>query len=293
MTAAALSLAQQVFSAVPNPEDKELIDAALAIAIPAARLARDKRISLGDVRAYTTTKSSAVDPVTIVDTAVEKFIAVELQRTRPADGVIGEEGTEQPSASGISWILDPIDGTVNFLYGIPTYAVSIAAAREGIVRAGVVVNIATGEMYAAARGAGAWKLDGKTYSAQRLAATQEHCAAQALVATGFSYSALRRQAQAEILGTLLPAVRDIRRLGSAALDLCQLAEGRVDAYYEHALNAWDYAGGLIIAEEAGACVQAPALSVPGSEGQLLWGCAPGLAEEFGQLMGTVPLRLRG
>lgn len=293
MTAAALSLAQQVFSSVPNEQDKELIDVALAIAIPAARLARDKRASLGDVRAYATTKSSAVDPVTIVDTAVEEFIAEELQRTRPADGVIGEEGTEQPSLSGVSWIVDPIDGTVNFLYGIPCYAVSIAAAREGTVRAGVVVNIATGEVFAAARGAGAWKLDGETYSAKRLAATQESRVAQALVATGFSYSALRRGTQAQILAELLPTVRDIRRLGSAALDLCQLADGRIDAYYEHALNAWDYAAGLVIAQEAGAHVHAPALSVPGSEGRILWGCGPQLVAEFGQLIDDVPATLRG
>lgn len=288
MTAHEVAFAQHFFTQCDNDEDRELIKVALAVAIPAAQMAREKRNELGDVASYTSTKSSSVDPVTIVDTAVEDYVVTTLEKRRPADGVIGEEGSEQRSVSGVSWIIDPIDGTVNFIYGIPAYAVSLAAAREGKVRAGVVVNIATGEIYAAARGAGAWKIDTVTRSGTKLEATRECALAQSLVATGFAYSSHWRATQARILTTVLPQVRDIRRIGSAALDLCMLAERRIDAYYEYGLHAWDYAAGMVIAQEAGAYVEAPPLSVPGTQGGLLWACGPQLIDEFGQLMGVLP-----
>lgn len=263
--------------------DPELLrDIAVETAELTARRISDKRAELGDIRQFFTTKSSAVDPVTVVDTMAEDFIADRLERLRPEDGILGEEGAARDARSGVSWIVDPIDGTVNFLYGLPHYAVSIAAAIDGEVVAGAVVNVASGAVYAAARGAGATRRTGRDSVTLRVNAVDE--ASQVLLATGFSYSSTRRRAQAAALGGLLPEVRDIRRMGSAALDLCALAEGTVDAYYEHGLNCWDYAAGALIAEEAGARLRLPALSTPGVAGELTFAAAgdvyPALAELF-------------
>ncbi|GAB3591039.1 Inositol-1-monophosphatase SuhB [Corynebacterium faecale] len=237
--------------------------------LTAARI-RDKRAELGNLWDYTNTKSSSVDPVTIVDTLAEDFIANRIQELRPEDGLIGEEGTGAPSLSGVTWIVDPIDGTVNFVYGLPQYAVSIAAAVDGVVVAGAVINVDTGVLYSAARGEGAYKYLPEKDEIVLLRVNDVSDLSQALVATGFSYSATRRGHQAEVLTSVLPAVRDIRRLGSAALDLCLLADGQVDVYYEHGLNCWDYAAGILIAEEAGALVHAPGLSIPGQSGEILY-----------------------
>ncbi|WP_080794658.1 inositol monophosphatase family protein [Corynebacterium pacaense] len=253
-----------------------LRDIAAETAILAADAITRKREELGDLGPHTRTKSSSVDPVTIVDTAAEDLIAAHLQRIRPEDGLIGEEGAGTASISGVTWIVDPIDGTVNFLYGIPNYSVSIAAAVDGRVVAAAVINVESGRLYSAARGFGATREeireDGSGATELRVNAITE--TAQALVATGFSYSSERRARQAQLLLEVLPRVRDIRRMGSAALDLCHLAAGQVDIYYEHGLNCWDFAAGALIAEEAGAVVLAPGLSIPGSRGEILL-AAPG------------------
>jgi myo-inositol-1(or 4)-monophosphatase len=195
------------------------------------------------------TKSSPTDVVTAMDHASERFLAAELGRLRPHDGVLGEEGTSRGGTSGVRWVVDPIDGTVNYLYGLPWYAVSVAAEVNGVVVVGVVHNPANGELFSAARGGGAWLGD------QRLSCSDESSLAQSLVSTGFGYDAARRREQAAVTAVLLPHVRDLRRMGSAALDLCQVAAGRLDAHYEQGLSPWDYAAGALIAAEAGAQVR--------------------------------------
>lgn len=261
----------------------QLAGHAIAIADCAAAAIRRQVAQLGDLSDFVHTKSSPVDPVTVVDTEAERIIAEEIARRRPSDGIIGEEGSELVSVSGVTWIVDPIDGTVNFLYGIPHYAVSIAAAVDGQVVAGAVVNVATGRMYAAAVGAGAIAADeGEDWSVIRVRYVQD--LAMALVATGFSYAAKKREGQAQLLVHVLPQVRDIRRMGSAALDLCSVAEGKIDAYFERGLNSWDYAAGALIAAEAGASVRIPPLSTPGTSGEIVWASSPSISIELENLI---------
>ena len=192
------------------------------------------------------TKSSVVDVVTEADRASEALIRSLLARARPDDAFLGEEGSDDAGTSGVRWVVDPIDGTVNFLYDLPQYAVSIAAERDGEAVAGVVVNAATGVEYAAALGAGATR-DGRPIAVRGTVPLAER-----LIFTGFSYDADRRAVQAAALVRLLPRVRDVRRLGSCALDLCHVAEGQADGYVEEAVNLWDHAAGGLIAREAGA-----------------------------------------
>jgi myo-inositol-1(or 4)-monophosphatase len=194
------------------------------------------------------TKTTPTDVVTESDTAAEELIRERLLAARPGDGLVGEEGASVSGGSGVEWVVDPIDGTVNYLYGIPQYAVSIAAVVEGRVVAGVVHNPAGAETWTATRGGGA-ALNGRPVlesGCDRLD--------RALVATGFGYDPRRRARQADLLRNVVPYVRDIRRAGAASLDLCAVATGRVDAYYERGLKAWDLAAGGLIAEEAGAVV---------------------------------------
>jgi len=191
------------------------------------------------------TKSTLTDLVTVFDKAAETTIVEGLADRRPDDAIVGEEGTDRDGTSGISWFVDPIDGTTNFVYGLPLWSTSIAAADADGMVVGVVYAPAIGELFVATRGGGA-TLDGRPI----------HCSdrtdlALALVATGFAYTAARRQEQAAIVADVIGAVRDIRRLGSAALDLCYVASGRYDAYFETGLNSWDAAAGELIAREAG------------------------------------------
>jgi len=230
---------------VPADRD-DLLDIAKRLAMGAGELIRSGRVRGVEQVAV---KSTPTDVVTAMDRASEGFLLAELVRLRPEDGVLGEEGTSRPGTSGVRWILDPIDGTVNYLYGLPWYAVSVAAEEDGAVTAGVVHNPATGELFSAVRGGGAW-LDG-----QRLRCSDEAVLGQALVSTGFSYDATRRGEQASVAAALLPQVRDLRRMGSAALDLCQVAAGRLDGHYEQGLWPWDYAAGGLIAAESGARVE--------------------------------------
>lgn len=242
----------------------ELLAVARAVAADAAALVRERGASEVTVA---DTKSSRVDVVTQADRDAEALIRSRLAAVRPEDAVLGEEDGATDGASGVRWVVDPIDGTVNFLYGIPQYAVSIAAEVDGEVVAGVVRNPATDVEWSAARGHGAHR-DGV-----RLQVRPAPPLAETLVLTGFGYDAHRRAVQGAAVARLLPRVRDIRRMGACALDLCTLAEGSADAYVEEGLNTWDYAAGGLIAAEAGARVEmhpgvdgATALVVAGPQG---------------------------
>jgi myo-inositol-1(or 4)-monophosphatase len=192
------------------------------------------------------TKSSPTDLVSEADVAAETLIRERLLAARPADGMLGEEGSDTAGTSGLRWIVDPLDGTTNFLFGIPQWGVSIAVEDEEGMLAGVVYDPMRDELWAAVRGAGA-TLDGEPLNPRERADDLS----TALVATGFGYEADVRAAQAEITTRLLPRVRDIRRLGSAAIDLAWTAAGRYDAYYERGIKTWDFAAGALICEAAG------------------------------------------
>lgn len=225
------------------PVATELRDLALDVAREAAALVRER--GHAEVR-VADTKSSSVDVVTDTDRASEELLRRLLLHARPDDAVMGEEGEDHAGSSGVRWVLDPVDGTVNFLYGLPEYAVSVAAQVDGQVVAGVVVNAATGVEYAAARGAGA------TRDGVRLRVRPVPPVAERLVLTGFGYRADVRAGQAERVARMLPRVRDVRRMGSCALDLCHVAEGSADGYVEEGPHLWDHAAGSLVATEAGA-----------------------------------------
>lgn len=241
-------------------------------------------------------KSSETDPVTVIDTSVEEHLRREIAAARPGGTVLGEEGGEvahdtheTPGDPGgvptdgdiagareprVRWVVDPVDGTVNLLYGIPFTAVSVAAEVDGVVVAGAVHNIVTRETWSggSGRGAALREADGTT-TALRVS----DCAdlSLALVGTGFAYDAGIRAEQGRVVAELLPRVRDIRRCGSAALDLCMLATGRLDAYYERGLKYWDHAAGALIAAEAGAVV-----AVSEDDAVPTTGATPGVSAEF-------------
>jgi len=232
--------------------DQALLDLARETAHQAAALIRVRRPEgRVDVAA---TKSSPTDAVTEVDTAAERLIRDRIGAARPDDGFVGEEGGRQSGTSGVDWVVDPIDGTVNFVYGVPAYAVSIGVEVDGVVRAGVVVDVPLGREYTAIRGEGAWRRDTAGGPAVQMRVPDPGDLSQALVGTGFGYEPKQRARQAEAVAALLPHVRDVRRVGSAALDLCAVAAGRYDAYVEEGLQAWDRAAGVLVAREAGAVV---------------------------------------
>ena len=249
----------------PGDEDAETL---LRLAVDAASEAGALLASWrGEARPEVIdTKSSPTDVVTEMDRRSEAVITERIRKTRPGDTVLGEEGgqtagtavpdgtgTGDPSAPArVRWVVDPLDGTVNYLYGLPDWAVSIAAEVDGVVVAGVVEVPRFGETFTAAAGQGAWLHRGGTAIALRC--TLGVALGRALVGTGFGYDSGRRQVQGEIIAQLLPQVRDIRRGGSAAVDLCSVAAGRMDAFFERGLNYWDYAAGGLIAREAGAVV---------------------------------------
>lgn len=221
----------------------ELLTLATRLAVQAGRMVRDGRAAHGI--AVRDTKSSNTDVVTEFDRASEELIVGGIRAARPHDSIIGEEGTSSRGTSGVSWLIDPIDGTTNFLYGLPGYAVSIGAKATTGDEVGVVYVPATDELFAAVKGEGA------TLNGRPIRCSTTHEPAVALVATGFSYLPTRRAAQAQRAAALLPQVRDIRRLGAAAVDLCYVAAGRLDVYYEEHLGPWDLAAGEVIAREAG------------------------------------------
>jgi myo-inositol-1(or 4)-monophosphatase len=211
----------------------------------------------GDVRPdVVETKSSPTDVVTEMDRRSEALITERIRAVRPGDTVLGEEGGQTAGDAVepglVRWVVDPLDGTVNYLYGLPEWCVSIAAEVDGVVVAGVVEVPRLGETFTAVAGQGAWLHRNGTAVALRCNPGVE--LGQALVGTGFGYDAGRRQVQGEVVAALLPYVRDIRRAGSAAVDLCSVAAGRLDAFFERGLNPWDFAAGGLIAREAGATV---------------------------------------
>jgi myo-inositol-1(or 4)-monophosphatase len=257
-----------------TPDPAELLALAVATAREAAVLVARGRATAAE---HVAVKSSPVDVVTAVDKASEELVVSRLLAARPDDGVLGEEGAARTGSSPVRWVVDPIDGTVNFLYGLPAYAVSIGAEVDGVVRAGVVLNVATGELFSAVSGGGAW-LAVEGAGPVPLAVSAPPSLEQTLVATGFGYRAEARRAQGAAVADLLPRVRDIRRFGSSALDLCSLAAGRVDAYYELGLNPWDHAAGALIATEAGAVLG----GLPGRPfaEPMAVAAAPSIAEDF-------------
>lgn len=219
----------------------------------ARTLAREtgERVVSGRATAHVAaTKSSAEDVVTQNDVAAEKYLRSRIAQLRPDDGILGEEGDDVHGSSGITWVLDPIDGTVNYLYGLPHYAVSVAAVAgpprpaEWEQIAGAVFD-GSGVLWSAGKALGATRDD------EPLVRTQGPDLAGTLLATGFQYIAERRVRQGEIVTAMLGQVRDIRRMGAASVDLCLVAAGQIDAYYEHGLNAWDFGAGALIASEAG------------------------------------------
>ena len=238
----------------------ELEAIAAEAAIHGAATVRTAAGALGTVR----TKSSPTDPVTALDLAVEQAVRQHLAARTPGASFLGEEGGATAGDSSLGWILDPIDGTVNLTYDLPFISVSLAATVDGEVVAGAVVDIWRDETFSAALGAGA-RLGGAP-----VAPSTAPEVAQALVATGFEYSAEGRAAQVESLARVLPAARDIRCFGSSALHLCWVACGRLDAYYQRHAKRWDYAAGALIAAEAGARVELPSAA----NGDLLLASSP-------------------
>jgi myo-inositol-1(or 4)-monophosphatase len=220
----------------------ELRDLARSLAHEGAGLAREMRRGGIDVA---DTKTSAVDVVTEADRAVEELLRSRIVAQRPDDAILGEEGDDRAGTSGVRWVLDPIDGTVNYLYGLPDCAVSVAAEVDGVVVAGAVVTIPTGVEYVAALGHGATR-DGEAISVRPSPPLAER-----LVLTGFGYQREVREHQAGCVAALLPEVRDIRRMGSCALDLCHVADGSGDGYVEAGPQPWDWSAGGLVLREAG------------------------------------------
>jgi len=232
-----------------SPDPVALLDLAARAAREAADYVRVERpAGRVDVAA---TKSSATDPVTAIDRGSERLVVERLLAERPDDGVLGEEGGVRPGTSGVRWVIDPIDGTVNFVYGIERYAVSVAAELDGEVVAGAVVDVSHGTAWLAARGHGAVREhDGRR---EALHVPDPPPLSSALVGTGFSYDAATRAGQGAAVAALLTQVRDVRRLGAATLDLCSVADGSLDAYVEAGLQPWDHAAaGLVVTEAGGA-----------------------------------------
>ena len=242
-----------------GPDPAELLGLAVTAAQAAAgMLAAGRPAGPAGRPEVAGTKSSPTDVVTEMDRAAEALIRRELLAVRPGDVILGEEGGEEgggrAAARGgaqVRWVVDPLDGTVNYLYGLADWSVSIAAELNGTVVAGVVTAPAHGEVFTATLGGGAWLRAGHGPPVALRCNTGVPLD-QALVSTGFGYEVPRRVVQGEVVGAVLPRVRDIRRGGSCAVDLCSLAAGRVDAYYERGVNYWDWAAGGLVAAEAGA-----------------------------------------
>ena len=248
----------------------------LALAVDLARRAGGLALSMHHGLRGHDTKTTPTDVVTAADRASEALLVEGIRAARPGDGVLGEEGASDDGTTGVRWVVDPVDGTVNYLYGLPQWAVSIGVEVDGVTEVGVVYDPAKDELYTAVRGGGAF------LGEARLRCTAETRLAQALVATGFGYDAQRRAAQARLLPTVLPAVRDVRRLGAGALDLRGVAAGRVDAYYEQGLSPWDMSAGLLIATEAGARVGG--LRGAGPSAAMVVASAPGVFDELHDLL---------
>ena len=249
-------------------------------------LARGAAIKAGSMAIQTpartlraSTKSSPTDFVTEMDRAAEQLILETILAARPDDGMVGEEGASKASQSGISWLIDPIDGTTNYLRGIPNFSVSIAAVTEGETVIGVVYDPTLDETFTAIRSQGAALNDAPIECSMTPLA-------HSIIGTGFSYSAAERTQQADLLRAVLPAVGDLRRVGSAAISLCWVGCGRLDAFYETGLEPWDFAAGSLIALEAGADVQGAECDL--ADGHLIIASAPTVTAGLRQLLREKP-----
>nr|WP_244515370.1 inositol monophosphatase family protein [Actinopolyspora xinjiangensis] len=252
----------------------ELRATSVSVAREAAELALTMRSEIATT-GVVATKSTETDVVTAADRAVEKLIRERLSELRPGEPVLGEEEGGAAAEDGLRWVVDPIDGTVNYLYGYPNYAVSIAAQLDGASLAGAVVEPCSGRVWSAASGRGA-ELDGRP-----LRVSDSGRLDLALLGTGFSYLRQRRIRQASLLRELLGEIRDIRRGGAASLELCAVAAGWLDGYYEHGLSRWDWAAGALIAAEAGARLRLPGEETTDGLGDEAILCAsPGIADEL-------------
>jgi myo-inositol-1(or 4)-monophosphatase len=264
--------------AVSQPRPADLVTLASAAAQEAGELllARHGRV------AVVQTKSSPTDVVTEMDHAAETLIRDRLLAARPGDAILGEEGG-QTGAGPVRWIVDPLDGTVNYLYKFPGWAVSVAAEVGGVVVAGAVCVPLQRSTFTATLGGGAWLESAwEGSSPRRLACNTGVALSDALVATGFGYLSGQRAGQGQVVAAVLPRVRDIRRAGAAAVDLCSVAAGRVDAYYEQGRPSWDIAAGGLIAREAGAITG----GLRGEEAgeAMMLAAGPGLFDELRDLL---------
>lgn len=250
-----------------EPDLLDLVNRAEAAALAAGEMLMRRPPEL-----QVSSKSSATDVVTDMDRRSERLLVQMLLDGRPDDGVLGEEGADRASANGVRWVIDPIDGTVNYLYDLPIWAVSVGVEVDGVAVAGVVRVPSLGETYLATRGGGAIC---RTATGDRiLQVSNQTELTMALIATGFGYEVSRRRAQGRVVAQLLPSVREIRRAGSAAVDLCWLAAGRVDGFYERGLHEWDHCAAGLIAQEAGAMVGG--LRGAAASGELLMAANPTL-----------------
>lgn len=248
----------------------------LELAERAARAAGDVLMSyFGRAAEGLASKTSPTDPVSDADREAERVIRELLASERPEDGLVGEEGSRIEGDRARRWIVDPLDGTVNFLYGLRTWAVSIALEDDDGLAVGVVFNPVDGECFSAVRGEGA------LMNGREIRVTGCPALDRAMVATGFSYEADRRREQAELLVRLLPRIRDVRRAGAAALDLAYVAAGRVDAFYERGLKRWDEAAGRLLVKEAGGVVE----DLVGNPRGVLAAGTPTLLEELRAAVG--------
>ncbi|GAB49437.1 inositol monophosphatase family protein [Mobilicoccus pelagius] len=283
-------------SPVPQEELRELEELAVSVAAEAARFVVGSRAAELEV----TTKSSDVDIVTVMDARSQELLGRRLREARPADGFFGEEGGADAAAagatSGLTWVVDPIDGTVNYLYGFPQYAVSVALVEcdpttPGGWRpiAGAVADAVAGSVHHARLGGGAWTREPDGTEAP-LHVSDATALATSLVGTGFGYDAAKRGRQARALVEVLPRVRDIRRGGSAALDLCHVAAGRLDGYYEMGINPWDMAAGWIVLTEAGGSCTGAEGAPPSTD--CVVAAAPGIREALTGLVDEVVLIVR-
>lgn len=248
----------------------ELLNIAKQIAIAAGDFlqSRPENFKLSE-------KGSALDFATQMDIECEAFIVEQIRKLRPTDAILGEEGGNEKGTSGLTWVIDPIDGTVNYLYGIPGWCVSIAVKDEKEVLAGVVNAPSVNSLWSAALGAGA------TCNEVRIACNEPVTLNRALVGTGFAYDLTARKPQGDFVNKLVTKVRDIRRLGACAADICMVASGKLDAYYEAGVNEWDFAAAGLIAREAGAMVLARA-NVPSTDQYFLLVAGPSLYRELAQ-----------
>lgn len=255
----------------------DLLRIARDVAYAAASFLRDERPRELQV----TAKSSPTDVVTQMDRAAEELLASRILKVRPDDGILGEEGGERPGTSSVRWIVDPLDGTTNYLYGIPLWSVSVGVEISGRVVAGVVCAPELGLTYAAGLGLGA--TEESRHGVRPITASGATDLGHALLSTGFGYDSAQRQRQAEALVSVAPRVRDVRRLGSAAIDLCWVAAGLTDAYVEERLHPWDVAAGALIAREAGAIVVGDDDPV---HAPFVMASAPGIAQALAGLLGS-------